>query len=200
VSIIETDLLHDPSEVLRGPVALCHLFLRAKVKPGDRVIDATCGNGGDTLVLAGLVGIRGKVWSFDIENDALTRTKGRLEDEGSCSQVELIRAGHENLAGYVAEPVQTVVFNLGYLPGSSKETVTRPETTLIALDQASRLLLPGGVILVVVYTGHPGGQEEGCAVDQWAAELPSLSFNVWSNRMINRQPHAPYLLMVEKMN
>ena len=196
---METGLLNNESSVLRGPVALCHLFLRDKVKPGDRVVDATCGNGGDTLILAGLVGSRGKVWSFDIENEALTRTKDMLEDAGSCSQVELVSSGHEHLAGFVAEPVQAVVFNLGYLPGSSKETVTRPETTLTALDQASRLLLPGGVILVVVYTGHPGGQEEGCAVEKWAAGLPSLSFNVWSSRMLNRQMHAPYLLMMEKM-
>jgi ubiquinone/menaquinone biosynthesis C-methylase UbiE len=197
---VKAGLLNNQSTVLRGPVALCHLFLRDKVKPGDRVIDATCGNGGDTLVLAGLVGSRGKVWSFDIKDEALTRTKSRLADAGSGSQVELVRSGHENLAEYVAEPVQAVVFNLGYLPGSNKETVTRPKTTLSALEQASRLLLPGGVILVVVYTGHPGGQEEACAVEEWATGLPSVSFNVWCSRMLNRQTHAPYLLMVEKMN
>ncbi len=175
-------------------------YLREKVKPGDRVIDATCGNGGDTLVMAELVGSRGKVWSFDIENEALSRAKVRLTEAGYNSWVEFVEAGHESLAGYVSEPVRAVVFNLGYLPGSSKETVTRPETTLAALEHASRLLIPGGIILVVVYTGHPGGAEEGCVVEEWAMGLPSNDFNVWCNRMLNRQKHAPYLLLIEKMN
>jgi ubiquinone/menaquinone biosynthesis C-methylase UbiE len=150
--------------------------------------------------MAELVGSHGKVWSFDIENEALSRAKVRLTEAGYDLWVEFVEAGHESLAGYVSEPVRAVVFNLGYLPGSSKETVTRPETTLAALEQASRLLIPGGIILVVVYTGHSGGAEEANAVEEWAMGLPPNDFNVWCNRMLNRQKHAPYLLLIEKMN
>ncbi|MEI8355627.1 MAG: class I SAM-dependent methyltransferase, partial [Deltaproteobacteria bacterium] len=104
------------------------------------------------------------------------------------------------LAGYVSESVRAVVFNLGYLPGSSKENATRPETTLAALEQASRLLIRGGIILVVVYTGHPGGAEEGRVVEEWATGCPQNDFNVWCSRMLNRQKNPPYLLLIEKMN
>ncbi len=185
-------------ESLRGPVALCHLILRQRVGIGGRVVDATCGNGNDTLFLAGIVGEQGRVWAFDIDGDALDATRERLRERSLESVVELVHAGHERLGEYVEQPLHAVVFNLGYLPGGSKITVTRPDTTLAALEQALGMLLPGGVVLVVVYTGHPGGEEEACVVDAWASGLPSPGFNVWHNRLLNRQAHAPFLLLVEK--
>jgi SAM-dependent methyltransferase len=185
-------------DLLRGPVALCRLFLRERVAAGDRVIDATCGNGHDTLFLARLVGERGKVWSFDIDRDALDGTASRLRQASLDSMVELVHAGHERLNDYVKEHVRAVVFNLGYLPGSERVTITRAETTVSALEQARGLLLPEGVILLAVYTGHPGGTEEGRAVDFWVSSLPSPEFNVWSCRLVNRRADAPYLLMIEK--
>lgn len=185
-------------ESLRGPVALCHLILRQRVGTGGRVVDATCGNGNDSLFLAGIVGEQGRVWSFDIDGDALDATREKLRARSLESVVELVHAGHERLGEFVDQPLHAVVFNLGYLPGGQKVTVTRPDTTQAALEQALELLLPGGVILVVVYTGHPGGAEEACAVDAWASALPSPGFNVWCGRLLNRRADSPYLLMVEK--
>jgi ubiquinone/menaquinone biosynthesis C-methylase UbiE len=185
-------------EPLRGPVQLCHLFLRERLKPGDRVVDATCGNGHDTLLLAGLVGPSGRVWSFDIDNAALGEVKNRLREASLETEIELIHAGHEHLADHVGEPLRAVVFNLGYLPGGAGDIVTQPKTTLAALEQSVRLLLPGGFILLAVYTGHTGGREEGEAVDSWASGLPSPRFNVWRSSLLNRQAEAPYLLVIEK--
>ncbi len=182
---------------LRGPVQLCHLFLKERVGTGDRVVDATCGNGYDTLLLAGLVGREGRVWSFDVDAAALEAARGRLREASLETAVELINDGHERLAAHVNQPLRAVVFNLGYLPGGAREVTTRPETTLAALEQSADLLLPGGFILLVVYTGHPGGREEGRAVDTWAAGLPSPRFNAWRCALMNRQAEAPYLLVVE---
>lgn len=183
---------------LRGPVQLSHLFLKERVGAGDRVVDATCGNGNDTMLLAGLVGHEGKVWSFDVDAEALEATHGKLCQVSLDAAVELIHDGHQRLADYVREPLDAVVFNLGYLPGGAKEVTTRPETTLAALEQSLDLLVPGGLILLVVYTGHPGGREEGRAVDSWASRLPSPRFNAWKSSLLNRQAEAPYLLIVEK--
>jgi SAM-dependent methyltransferase len=183
---------------LRGPVQLCHLFLKEKVKPGDRVVDATCGNGHDTLLLAGLVGPRGRVWSFDINGVALDAVRERLRETSLETVVELVHDGHERLADHVHEPLHAIVFNLGFLPGGGSGIITRPETTLAALEQSVKLLLPGGFILLAVYTGHPGGKEEGLAVDSWAADLPSPRFNAWRGCLLNRQAEAPYLLVIEK--
>lgn len=183
---------------LSGAVQLSHFFLRERLKPGDRAVDATCGNGYDTLLLAHLVGPEGRVWAFDIQEDALTATEERLAGAGCRERVALVQGGHERLAEVVTEPVRAVVFNLGFLPGAPRETVTTPETTIAALEQAAALLLPGGIITVAVYTGHPGGAEEGGAVEAWAAGLSPGRFNVWRCRQENRSGAAPYLIVVER--
>jgi len=185
-------------EPLRGPVALCRLILQQRVGTGCKVADATCGNGKDTIFLAGIVGERGRVWSFDIDKNALEATGEKLRQHSLSSAVELVHAGHERLGEFISEPLDAVVFNLGYLPGGVKSTVTRPETTLSALEQSLGLLVPGGIVLLTVYTGHPGGDEEGRAVDEWAARLPSPGYNVWRSSLLNRRADAPYLVMIEK--
>ncbi len=184
---------------LSGAVQLSHFFLRERLKPGDRAVDATCGNGHDTLVLAQLVGTQGRVWAFDVQEKALVGTEERLAEAGCRERVALVHGGHERLAEVVTEPVRAVVFNLGFLPGAPRETVTTPETTLSALEQAAALLIPGGIITVAVYTGHPGGTEEGSTVESWAAALPPGRFNVWRCRQGNRSEAAPYLLVIERI-
>lgn len=187
------------SRGLSGAVQLAHFFLGERLKPGDRAVDATCGNGYDTLLLARLVGAEGRVWAFDIQEEALTATEERLADADCRGRVALVHGGHERLAEVVTEPVRAVVFNLGFLPGAPRETITTPGTTLSALEQASQLLLPGGIITVAVYTGHPGGIEEARAVEAWTAALAPGRFNVWRCRQGNRSDAAPYLLVIERV-
>jgi hypothetical protein len=191
-------MVSDSPENLRGAVALCHFFLRERVKPGDRVVDATCGNGHDTRLLAQLVGPDGKVWGFDIQEKALEATRSLLVGDGLLDRVELVQAGHEHLSEYVCEHLAAVVFNLGYLPGGEKGIVTRPETTRAALAAAFDLLAPRGVLLAVIYSGHPGGREEEDSVLAWADGLDPRSANAWICRQPNRPSSAPFLLVVEK--
>jgi predicted methyltransferase len=184
---------------LSGAVALAHLFLSERLKPGDTVVDATCGNGQDTLLLAGLVGNSGQVWAFDVQKEALARTRERLHAAGMEQQVRLIHAGHERLAEFVAQPVQAVVFNLGYLPAGDRAVKTAALTTVAAATQAATLLQAGGVLLLVVYTGHDGGLEEWQALQGWAVALHPQEFNVWHSCQLNRSDKAPFLVTVEKM-
>ena len=187
------------TEGFGGAVGLSHLFLRQAVRPGDRVIDATCGRGQDTLFLAGLVGNLGEVWAFDVQKEALDETAERLHAAGCSPWVKLVHAGHECLSAYVRDPVRAVVFNLGYLPGKRAGLVTRPETTLAALDQSLQLLLPGGMVVLAIYTGHQGGDEEAACVEAWARGLASREFNVWKSRQLNRSDSAPYVMIVGKV-
>jgi SAM-dependent methyltransferase len=184
---------------LYGAVPLAHFFLRERLKPGDCVVDATCGNGQDTLLLAGLVGSSGRVWAFDVQEAALAITGERLAAVGLEHRVQLMHAGHERLAELVAETLQAVVFNLGYLPAGDKDTRTGAETTTAALQQAATLLHSGGFILIAVYTGHAGGAEEWRAVHKWCAALLPHEFNVWQSRQLNRGDTAPFLVIVEKV-
>lgn len=182
---------------LYGAVPLTHYFLRERVKPGAAVVDATCGNGQDCQLLAELVGGDGRVWAFDLQAEALARTGERLAEAGLQQRVQLIHAGHERLAEFVSAPLQAVVFNLGYLPAGDKSVVTAAATTIVALEQAAKLLKPGGLLLVAVYTGHDEGAEWQ-AVQQWASGLHPHSFNVWQMRQLNRGESAPFLVVVER--
>lgn len=152
-----------------------HIALAESIGEGDCVIDATVGNGHDTCFLAQQVGESGKVYGFDIQQEALDETYRRLKNERLHARVSLYHAGHEAMVGVLPESVRgtvrAVVFNLGYLPGGDKQRTTAIATTLAALDQAREMLAPGGMISVLAYTGHPGGREEAEAVKSWAAGL-----------------------------
>jgi ubiquinone/menaquinone biosynthesis C-methylase UbiE len=161
-------------------------------------VDATCGNGRDTLVLAQLVGPTGRVLACDIQEGAVTETRSRLFKAGCLGQVNLMVAGHERLAEFVREPLRAAVFNLGYLPGGDREIVTRPEETVAALEQAAALLLPGGIVTVCIYTGHAGARDEEQGVTAWLAKLAPELFTVWVSRQLNRPSTAPYFVLVEK--
>lgn len=182
---------------LGGAVQLCRFFLRERVKPGDIVVDATCGNGQDTLILAELVGETGKVFAFDLQETAIERTRERLGAAGLLERVHLVHAGHERMAGFVSEKLRAVVFNLGYLPAGDRQVTTTAKTTIAALDVGAELLVPGGILLIAVYTGHDGGQE-WFAVREWAAALDPNSFNVWQSRQLNRSEAAPFVVLVER--
>ena len=119
-------------------------ILRRAVKNGDTVIDATMGNGHDTLFLCSLVGETGKVYAFDIQRDAVEATRSRLTAAGMADRAELLCIGHEKMAGKVPGPVKAVVFNLGWLPGGDHQITTRTETTLQAVRQALELLCVSG--------------------------------------------------------
>jgi len=179
-------------------VPLSHFYLRQRVCPGDRALDATCGNGFDTLLLAELVGEGGKVWGFDLQPRAVEATRALLEREGRLAPVELVQAGHERIAEFVPPGLAAAVFNLGYLPGGETSLVTRPKSTLAALQQAASLLGRGGILTISLYTGHEGGPEEAQSVQEWGASLPPRDFNVWCSRQLNRPATAPYLILVER--
>lgn len=184
---------------LRGPVPLSHLFLRSFMRDGHRAVDATCGNGHDTLLLARLVGARGHVWGFDIQPQAIDETSRRLVEADLSSRVTLLPVGHEGLAEHVTKPLQVVLFNLGYRPGGDRAIITRSDTTVSALEQSRGLLAAGGVVIVTVYPGHDGGAEEQSAVEDWAAGLDPRTHHCWRMGQTNVSPGAPYLLLVQKV-
>ena len=182
---------------LRGPVPLSHLILHHFLRPGDCAVDATCGNGYDTLLLAELVGSKGSVWAFDIQEAAIQATAERLSGCSIAERVHLIRAGHETLAVQVPTAVSAVVFNLGYRPGGDRSIITRPDTTLSALEQALQFLIPGGILAITVYPGHRGGESEEHLVNEWAAGLTQKEFHVWRMAQVNTSADAPSFILIQ---
>ncbi|MEM6883765.1 MAG: class I SAM-dependent methyltransferase [Verrucomicrobiota bacterium] len=179
---------------------IAHEKLSGVIHLGDRVVDATVGNGHDALFLAQQVGARGEVAGFDIQTEALHATGLRLEDAECRGPVNLYELGHEKMGQVLSSwkgTVSAVVFNLGYLPGGDHNIITRSETTLPALDEALNLLKPDGVLSVMLYHGHPGGQEEMETVFSWSEQLVAG----YKQELVEvEHPQAPKLLWIGKLN
>ena len=112
-------------------------------------------------------------------------------------QVSLLHAGHERLQELVEPFLHAVVFNLGWLPGASREITTVAATTLTALEAALQLLAPAGLLLVTCYPGHPGGDTEAEAVQEWAAGLSPRNYFVWRMGQLNVADNAPFGLLIQ---
>jgi predicted methyltransferase len=183
-------------------LAFAHTLAGRALEAGDRAVDATTGNGHDTAFLAETVGPDGRVHGFDVQAEALRQTEGRLADRGVAERVTLHETGHERMLAALPPAcrgaVGAVTFNLGYLPGSDTAVITRPDTTVAALDAALDLLRPGGVATVVAYSGHDGGAEEAAAVDAWARDRDPDRCHVLDYRFANRSADAPRLVAFEK--
>lgn len=179
-------------------VEWAHTFIAPVLVPDCHAVDATAGNGRDTFFLAAGVGPGGRVFAFDIQPAALERTRQRLLDAGLEGRVTLLPVNHREMIAHVPGPVNAVMFNLGYLPGGDRRVITRPESTVTALKAGLSLLIPRGRISLVVYTGHPGAQEELKAVEEFTAELSPREFTVLRLSYWNRSRQAPVLIFIEK--
>ncbi len=185
-------------------LSTAHKWIAERTIAGDIVIDATAGRGVDTLELARLTGATGTVYAFDIQQDALEQTSIRLSeatDHQQLAATNLILDSHANMAQHIESAmhgrVAAVMFNFGYLPGSDETIITEPDSSLQALEAALALLKKGGIITCVLYPGHAGGEQEACAVQQWAANLPAKAAQSVIYRQLQRDT-APYLIAIEK--
>jgi predicted methyltransferase len=172
-------------------------LIRERVTPGETVIDATMGNGNDTLFLAQLVGEEGTVIAYDIQPQAIEKTRDRLEREGVLQRVKLTLASHEEMS-QLSLKVGAIMFNLGYLPGGNKDITTQAESTVRAIEAGLRLLRPGGIMTVMIYWGHPAGQVEKEAVEAYCRQLNQLEYLALQYQYVNQQNQAPFLLAIER--
>ena len=170
------------------------------VLPGDTAVDATMGNGHDTLMLCEAVGSAGRVYAFDVQAQAVAETEKRLREQDMAGRAVLIRAGHEHMAEYVKEPVKAVMFNLGWLPGGDHEVTTRWETTRRAVESALDLLMPMGVLVICAYPGHAEGEREKRELTAMLAGLSNRQYNVLHQRFLNAAAGAPECFVVQKQN
>ena len=140
------------------------------------MVDATAGNGSDTLFLAENVGESGGVYAMDIQASAIEMTRMRLQSAFLLGRVNLLRTDHAHMCetfGYsIAGSIDLICFNLGYLPGGDHTITTLPTSTIPALRDSLTLLHPKGALSVIAYRGHAGAAEEAESVQQFFADLP----------------------------
>ena len=179
---------------MKRPLEMAHDFLSQVITPEDIVVDATMGNGHDTLFLAKLAK---QVYAFDIQEQALEKTSQRIQEAG-LTNVDLILQGHETVDQYVTE-VKAAIFNLGYLPSADKSIITQPQTTLEALEKLCQVLVKGGRIAIMIYYGHEGGDIERDAVLDFVSQLPQQEYTATIYRTLNQINNPPFLVMIEKL-
>lgn len=183
---------------LPSSVRWAQLMLQDRLRAGDIAVDATMGNGHDTLFLTQCVAPGGHVFAFDVQAAAIEETRKRV----SAEVTTLIHAGHETMRAHIPAElhgkISAVMFNLGYLPGANKELITQTETTMIAVQEALDLLKPAGLLTIAVYPGHEGGADEGRSIAAWAGGLDARRFEVQHLRPVNRAASPPELWMLWK--
>lgn len=171
---------------------IAHLFLEKHIQKGNTVIDATCGNGHDTLFLTTLVGNEGIVHAYDIQELAILKSKELTKD---YHNIIFHQTSHEFID---VEKIDAIIFNLGYLPSGDKTITTKSDSTknallnLINKFENNKNML----ILIVVYPGHSEGQKESLWLDEYLRNLDT-SFMCSKYQPIN-QKNAPYILTIEK--
>ena len=177
-------------------LALEKNLISPHVKVGGVAVDFTMGNGHDTLWLSRAVGDAGRVYSFDIQQQALDSTRALLSSEGA-ENCTLILDSHSNVKKYVEGPICVGLFNLGFLPGGDKSVTTLVETTLPAIRDGIDLLGDDGALLIAVYPGHAEGTREGEAIEEMLAEYDRRKICCSKFRIVN-SPTSPFFFLVEK--
>ncbi|TXL58174.1 methyltransferase domain-containing protein [Cerasibacillus terrae] len=180
-----------------------HQLLKDCIKEGETVVDATCGNGNDTLFLSKLVGKTGQVYAFDIQEQAITQTKQLLEENKQVN-VTLILDSHANMEKYLPETIKGklggAIFNLGYLPHSDKTIITKGNTTIRAIDILLDYIKKDGIIVLVVYHGHIGGKREKDLVLDYVTNLNQSYYQVLEYGFINQKNNPPFIIAIQKRN
>ncbi|MGP4040535.1 class I SAM-dependent methyltransferase [Gracilibacillus sp. D59] len=181
---------------MKAIIPFSHQLLEEVVHQGDIAIDATCGNGNDTLMLSKLAG---KVYAFDIQLPAIEKTEALLAEK-RIENVELIHDGHEHVSEYVKEKtIAGAIFNLGYLPKADRSIITTPDTTIQAISSMLPILKKYGRIVIVIYHGHKGGTSEKNRVLSFCEELDQKEYQVLQYQFINQINKPPFIIAIEKL-
>lgn len=181
-----------PFPLFQSHLDLAHSYWDKLVAPDDLVIDATCGNGHDTLKLSQLA-YKGKVYAFDVQQKAVCNTKKFL---GDISNVLLEARCHSTFPDQIPHgTIKLIVYNLGYLPGGNKQFTTVAETTLASVRAATQLIMPGGAISITCYPGHQQGAIELEMILKYAESLPPQIWNCCFHQWMNRAASPGLLLM-----
>lgn len=172
-------------------------LLSPHLREGGVCVDFTMGNGHDTLFLANAVGETGKVYAFDVQNQAVENTRARLSEAGVIDRCTLILDSHHRVKDYVSTPICAGMFNLGFLPGADKSLTTLRETTLPAVQSAMELLEPDGGLLIAVYPGHEEGRLEGEMLAEFFASQNRYHYCASRFQILN-SPTSPFFFLVER--
>ena len=192
------DFVSDGTQLVRrrvpdlSAVQLCHEFLAMHLAPGGLYVDATCGNGHDTLFLCRLAGAEGRVLGLDIQQQAVDNTNARLTAAGYGAVGRAVLHDHARLAELVQPgTADCVLFNFGWLPGAEHAVHSTADGSVPALRAALEALRSGGVLAAVLYSGQVIGDSEKQAALAFFRALPLTKYTVLVCEFANWADTAP---------
>lgn len=185
-------------KILNNTVSITKSYIKRYIKHGQVVLDATVGNGKDTVLMANMVGDSGKVYGFDIQEIAIEKTRELLKENNLIERAIFIKDSHENLNKYISLKLDFIIYNLGYLPNGDKNIVTKSSSTIKSLKSSLNLLNYNGLLLINSYIGHAGGLEENIQIENLLKDLNQKEFNVLKHTFINQKNNPHILYIVEK--
>lgn len=185
-------------KLINNTVSITKEFIKNYIKDGQVVLDATVGNGNDTVLMAERVGASGRIYGFDIQQIAIDNTMKILKENKLEDRVTLIKDSHEDLDKYITDPLDFIIYNLGYLPNGDKNIITQTESTRKSIISSLKLLNKNGLLLINSYIGHDGGKEENLAIENMLKELDQKKYNVLKHSFINQKNDPPILYIIEK--
>lgn len=175
---------------------IAHRYWKELIQPGDTIIDATLGNGKDTLFLAKTLKGKGKIYTFDIQESAIEKSRALLEKELTVEERSVIDFRHASHTHFGdIRKAKLIVYNLGYLPGGDKSITTRSDSTEMSLKSALPLIEKGGAISITAYVGHAEGKEEEERVRSFIEKLPTDEWSVLQHFWLNKK-EAPLLFLI----
>jgi len=178
-------------------IAVVHSLLLNRLETAEIIVDATTGNGGDTMFLAENSKAEAKIYAFDIQKEALKAAK--VHTEKYQGKIQFILADHAAIKDHVVEKIDVAMFNLGYLPGGSHGLTTQEKSTVPAVQTVLDQLSLNGLLAIVAYPGHEEGCKEQAALENVLIKLPCSDFTVGCYKMINHKAAAPLLYLIEKV-
>lgn len=179
-------------------LGLSHKYIKEHLLEGEICIDATAGRGRDALFLAKIVGEKGKVLAFDIQEEAIKSTKQLLFSEG-IKNTEVYLVCHSKMADFASEgSVSAIMFNFGWLPGGDHTKFSHGNTSIHAISKGLRLLKKGGIMTLCLYYGKETGFEEKNKILDFVRSLDQKKYSVLLHDFINRKNNPPLLVVISK--
>lgn len=181
-------------------LTLAHKYWNICGKKGGTFVDATSGNGRDSLYLAKnfLTSQSGKLFCIDIQSKAIEATQNLLSRSLSAAVLDRISyhlTCHTDIE-FLPPNIDIFVYNLGYLPGGDKSLTTNSQTTLLSLKKAMKYLNPNGIISIMSYPGHDRGKIELDSLLGFVSSLP-YKYIVGRHQWINRF-RSPELFLIRQ--
>ena len=183
-----------------NPIDLAHIIWKLHLPSNPLIIDATVGNGQDTLFLADLANnLNGQLIGIDIQKQAIDSTQSKLIEHPSLlRRVQLFHQSHATFPSMInPESVDLIVYNLGYLPGADKSITTLSSSTIESVRNGLNLIKAGGIISITCYPGHEEGFHEYNALIAYTQTFDKKIYGITKHEWVNRKS-SPILLLIQK--